>query len=626
MNTARKYDEIGESSSDNNDEDDDEVEVEVDEVEVDEVEVEVEVEEPFFENLEEELKDRRLWQQVLEEERGTTSALHDLAILAENAEPKELEEAPHFFGPLQVPQPLPLTLPLPLTSPYNSTRKTTAILPSPTKASPSSSPQERKQKPSSSQANSRSSSYTSSTTTTNTSNSSKSSNKRRRLQPVPPSAARIQWNRVVAERTVARQALSDAQREVAKAQATLEATKAQAQQAEEAAQTTCHEWHVTLIQEDDPPHPSNTTSSWYEGYEWWMAYKAQHDGDTRVPRNPSSGAAKHNEQQPEPQPHPDAQQQQQQLKKLSRWVGENRRLHRKQELDEYKVYALQQIGFDWDPCQTKWMHKYQQLAEFVKQHGHARVPYNSNVSKKKKKKKNSTTTATNKNTAADTNNNNDDDGGLLGAWVKRQQYQYKLFQERDDDGRRRRPTEMTAERIQLLNGLGMVWKRRSDSWMQRYRELQSFFQKHGHVHVTANDDDSLFEWVRDQRTQLKKYLLLLLVLQEEEGRPPPPPLHQDNEDDGNNNNNRQQQQQQQYSIRLDLDQTTSGLVARHWIGIGCPRQQMANTNRRVASIPKSPWTCDCAQQVPPQSSLVELVWYSTTALSTLDDDDDDQTQ
>ena len=57
----------------------------------------------------------------------------------------------------------------------------------------------------------------------------------------------------------------------------------------------------------------------------------------------------------------------------------------------------------------------------------------------------------------------------------------------------------------MLNDVGMVWKRRGESWMNRYKELQSFRSINGHLNVTADLNAGLFAWTRDQRSQLKKY-------------------------------------------------------------------------------------------------------------------------
>jgi hypothetical protein len=262
--------------------------------------------------------------------------------------------------------------------------------------------------------------------------------------PPVESVTRKQWNDVIAEQTKAQKELLDAHTDHEKSQLSLDSAKMRSEQAQQTVQKTCKDLYLTLIQED---------LSWCESYQLLKVYKNRY-GTTAVPRAPKKELT---DRDPT-------------LSKLSKWVGMNRRDYRKGILEDYKIYGLNEIEFDWDPCQTNWNTKYVLLAKFQQQHGHARVKYSSTK---------------------------EEDGGL-GMWVKRQQYQYKLFQEGN-------PSELTHERIQLLNGVGMVWKRRSESWMNRFRELQKFKTTYGHIQVTATLDASLLEWVRDQRTQWKKY-------------------------------------------------------------------------------------------------------------------------
>eukprot|EP00980_Cylindrotheca_fusiformis_P002171 scaffold497_cov97-Cylindrotheca_fusiformis.AAC.2 len=266
------------------------------------------------------------------------------------------------------------------------------------------------------------------------------------LAPMTESVARKQWHDVMEQQRKAQKDLLDAHTEHQKSQLALDSAKLRSEQAQENVQKTCEAFYLTLIQED---------LSWYEAYQLLQIYKQKH-GTTAVPRAPKKELT-----QRDPT-----------LSKLSKWVGINRRDYRKGILADYKIHALNAIGFDWDPCRTNWNAKYQLLVKFRQQNGHARVKYTSSK---------------------------EEDGGL-GMWVKRQQYQYKLFQEG-------KTSELTQERIQLLNDVGMVWKRRTESWMNRYRELQKFKSRYGHLEVTLSTDTSLVEWVRDQRTQWKKYQL-----------------------------------------------------------------------------------------------------------------------
>ena len=83
--------------------------------------------------------------------------------------------------------------------------------------------------------------------------------------------------------------------------------------------------------------------------------------------------------------------------RLSRWVSQCRAEYRKApddrlHLDDINIFILNKLGFDWDPSETKFQARREQLKAFKEKHGHCRVPYNKY--------------------------NQEDDG--LSAWVKRQ--------------------------------------------------------------------------------------------------------------------------------------------------------------------------------------------------------------
>ena len=83
--------------------------------------------------------------------------------------------------------------------------------------------------------------------------------------------------------------------------------------------------------------------------------------------------------------------------RLSRWVSQCRAEYRKApddrlHLDDIKIFILNKLGFDWDPSETKFQARREQLKAFKEKHGHCRVPYNKY--------------------------SQEDDG--LSAWVKRQ--------------------------------------------------------------------------------------------------------------------------------------------------------------------------------------------------------------
>jgi superfamily II DNA or RNA helicase len=81
-------------------------------------------------------------------------------------------------------------------------------------------------------------------------------------------------------------------------------------------------------------------------------------------------------------------------------------------------------------------------------------------------------------------------GYPLGTWLSAQRAE-------------RNSGTLTAERIRLLDALGMIWDLLEDAWMSAYRELRAFGDAHGHLEVPLDyvtaDGISLAGWQDTQR-------------------------------------------------------------------------------------------------------------------------------
>lgn len=89
----------------------------------------------------------------------------------------------------------------------------------------------------------------------------------------------------------------------------------------------------------------------------------------------------------------------------------------------------------------------------------------------------------------------------LSRWLKRQRYQYKLFQ----DGKL---STMTPDRIKALEALpGFAWNSHYAIWEERLNELIEFKSQHGHCNVPSlyPTNQKLATWVKCQRRQYKLY-------------------------------------------------------------------------------------------------------------------------
>lgn len=153
------------------------------------------------------------------------------------------------------------------------------------------------------------------------------------------------------------------------------------------------------------------------------------------------------------------------------------------------------------PMRQKWMARFLELAAFKKKYGHTKVPHNFPDSPK------------------------------LAEWQVRcmihqlnarlvflhpihpcifvltfsftsalqkfQRQQRKLFI-------KGKHSQLTPERVVMLEKIGFVWEARIDAWESHYQNLKRFEETNGHVHIPVANT-VLSQWVKRQRKQYKKY-------------------------------------------------------------------------------------------------------------------------
>jgi hypothetical protein len=119
------------------------------------------------------------------------------------------------------------------------------------------------------------------------------------------------------------------------------------------------------------------------------------------------------------------------------------------------------------PMREKWMARFLELAEFKEKYGHTKVPHNFPDSPK------------------------------LAEWQKFQRQQRKLFV-------KGKHSQLTPERVVMLEKIGFVWEARIDAWESHYQNLKRFKETHGHIYVPVANT-VLSQWVKRQRKQYKKY-------------------------------------------------------------------------------------------------------------------------
>ena len=163
---------------------------------------------------------------------------------------------------------------------------------------------------------------------------------------------------------------------------------------------------------------------------------------------------------------------------LGNWVHQQRQQYKRRKegklnryFTEERIRLLEEIGFDWDPFESAWMERYNELVEYAKCHGDCMVPENY------------------------------PENPELGIWVKVQRREYK----RRKEGKLNR--YFTEERIRLLEEIGFDWDPLESAWMERYHELVEYAKCHGDCIVPKNypENPELGRWVNTQRWLYKQF-------------------------------------------------------------------------------------------------------------------------
>jgi len=87
----------------------------------------------------------------------------------------------------------------------------------------------------------------------------------------------------------------------------------------------------------------------------------------------------------------------------------------------------------------------------------------------------------------------------LGLWVKRLRHQYKRYHQG-------KYSSLTPERVELLSSVGFQWQVQDDMWRDRFRQLEEFAQKNGHIRVPLKGSTAgLPNWIKRQRKQYRLF-------------------------------------------------------------------------------------------------------------------------
>ena len=143
---------------------------------------------------------------------------------------------------------------------------------------------------------------------------------------------------------------------------------------------------------------------------------------------------------------------------LGRWLDKQRQEKKRGALLEERVKQLVALGVAWDPLDNFWENRFQDLARFKAQHGHCNVPVEF------------------------------PENPALGTWLNNQRGL-------------QRSGKLSADRVNRLERLGVVWKPLDAAWEQRFSELKRFKAREGHCEVPQHypRNQRLANWLSNQR-------------------------------------------------------------------------------------------------------------------------------
>ncbi|KAL3788864.1 hypothetical protein ACHAW5_009221 [Stephanodiscus triporus] len=214
--------------------------------------------------------------------------------------------------------------------------------------------------------------------------------------------------------------------------------------------------------DDETVEVSRREAHWDIMFNALKSYKAVH-GDTLVPVR-----------------YPDNPQ-------LGNWVDNQRQKYRMRlEADEFdgkdnskayeadeRVDKLNSIGFVWNLYDHYWNIRYEELKEYVAEHGNSLVP--TNYAKNQS----------------------------LGLWVLKQRRNFKVGQLEGNLSE----AILSKERIEKLDEIGFIWDAHEAQWFERLQELKEYKKNHGDTLVPKvyPANRLLGRWVNTQRWDYSHY-------------------------------------------------------------------------------------------------------------------------
>lgn len=156
-------------------------------------------------------------------------------------------------------------------------------------------------------------------------------------------------------------------------------------------------------------------------------------------------------------------------KKLGIWINTQRdgwkKRGRLRSLTTQKIDLLNALGMNWEPLENQWNDMYQLAQEYFKKNGDLLVNINYEI------------------------------GGVhLGQWISTQRQANKK-------------NELSPQKIEKLEKIGMIWNPMQSSWKKYYELAKKYYKENHSISMPYNyvyENENLGMWLGSQRNKYKK--------------------------------------------------------------------------------------------------------------------------
>lgn len=153
--------------------------------------------------------------------------------------------------------------------------------------------------------------------------------------------------------------------------------------------------------------------------------------------------------------------------KLGAWIGLQRKQYKEGKLSNDRIKLLEKVGMVWSIYDIQWDEYFDLASKYYSEHGNLLVPLRYKTIDDKK----------------------------LGSWISSQRINYKSG-------------KLSADRIEMLEQIGMVWDGMSTAWDLMYRIAKQYFEENHNLSISSTtftyQNASLGSWVVTQRKNYSK--------------------------------------------------------------------------------------------------------------------------